>query len=75
MKPRLVRCLGIAKSLSVLMALSGCGGGSSDGGAVATAVALAEADAEGRLEAWLKPPLSVEERASARVEGWILGLV
>ncbi len=36
---------------------------------------LAQADAEGRLEAWLEPVLSPEERAQARVEGWILGLV
>lgn len=35
---------------------------------------LAEADAEGRLEAWLEPVLSPEENALAQVEGWILGL-
>jgi len=36
---------------------------------------LATADAEGPLEAWFEPRLSVEDRAQARVEGWILGLV
>jgi hypothetical protein len=36
---------------------------------------LATADAEGRLEGWFEPMLSTAERAQARVEGWILGLL
>jgi hypothetical protein len=36
---------------------------------------LQQADLEGRLERFLEPPLSAEERAVAAIEGWILGVM
>lgn len=42
--------------------------------AFSVAAALAYLDREGRLGKLLKPTLSPEERATAQVEGWILGV-
>ncbi len=42
--------------------------------AFATAAALAAADFSGELEDWLEPRLPPEEKAAARLEGWILGV-
>lgn len=43
--------------------------------AYAAAAWLQRADLNGSLERYLKPPLTSEERAIAKVEGWILGVV
>lgn len=43
--------------------------------AYAIALALRDADASGRLANWFDPPMSDGERAVARFEGWILGLM
>jgi hypothetical protein len=42
--------------------------------AYAIAKALDRADSDGSLARWLRPPLTAAERATAEIEGWILGL-
>jgi hypothetical protein len=42
--------------------------------AYAVAAWMRDADASGELAAYLRPRLSAEERAQARIEGWILGV-
>jgi hypothetical protein len=43
--------------------------------AYATAAWLRRADRDGSLASFFKPPLTLEEREVAAVEGWILGVV